>query len=115
MNPDPPLDWPDYRSSALRAPHRAPVPLPLGRTELTGPVFGESDLGPTDADLTRQHPGEPLGERIVVHGRVVDTGGRPLPHTLVIAPGGKVLYRKTGPMEPLEVKRAIVGYLGRTY
>ena len=83
MDADPPLDWPDYRSSALRAPHRAPVPLPLGRTELTGPVFGESDLGPTDADLTRQHPGEPLGERIVVHGRVVDTGGRPLPHTLV--------------------------------
>jgi len=39
----------------------------------------------------------------------------PLPHTLVIAPGGKVLYRKTGAMGPLEVKRAIVGYLGRTY
>jgi thiol-disulfide isomerase/thioredoxin len=39
----------------------------------------------------------------------------PLPHTLVIAPGGKVLYRKTGPIDPLEVKRAIVGYLGRTY
>jgi peroxiredoxin len=39
----------------------------------------------------------------------------PLPHTLVIAPGGKVLYRKTGAMEPLEVKRAIVGFLGRTY
>jgi peroxiredoxin len=39
----------------------------------------------------------------------------PLPHTLVIAPGGKVLYRKTGAMDPLEVKRAIVGHLGRTY
>src|SRR5207245_11227859 len=39
----------------------------------------------------------------------------PLPHTLVIAPEGKVLYRKTGAIEPLEVKRAIVGYLGRTY
>ena len=39
----------------------------------------------------------------------------PLPHTLVIAPGGKVLYRKTGPIDPLEVKRAVVSYLGRTY
>jgi peroxiredoxin len=39
----------------------------------------------------------------------------PLPHTLVIAPGGKVLYRKTGAIDPLEVKRAVVSYLGRTY
>lgn len=39
----------------------------------------------------------------------------PLPHTVMIAPGGKVLYRKTGAMDPLEVKRAIVGHLGRTY
>ena len=39
----------------------------------------------------------------------------PLPHTLVIAPGGKVLYRKTGPIDPLEAKRAVVSYLGRTY
>jgi peroxiredoxin len=39
----------------------------------------------------------------------------PLPHTLIIAPGGKVIYRKTGEIDPLEVKRAIVGYLGRTY
>jgi thiol-disulfide isomerase/thioredoxin len=39
----------------------------------------------------------------------------PLPHTLVIAPGGKVLYRKSGPIDPLVVKRAIVGHLGRTY
>ena len=39
----------------------------------------------------------------------------PVPYTLVVAPGGNVLYRKTGPIEPLELKRAIVGYLGRTY
>jgi thiol-disulfide isomerase/thioredoxin len=39
----------------------------------------------------------------------------PLPYTLLIAPGGKVIYRKTGAVEPLEVKRAVVGYLGRTY
>jgi thiol-disulfide isomerase/thioredoxin len=39
----------------------------------------------------------------------------PLPHTLIIAPGGKVLYRHTGPITPLEVRRAVVDYLGRTY
>ena len=39
----------------------------------------------------------------------------PVPYTLLIAPGGKVIYRKTGAIDPLEVKRAIVGYLGRTY
>ena len=39
----------------------------------------------------------------------------PLPHTVIIAPGGKVLYRNTGGIDPLEVKRVIVDYLGRTY
>jgi peroxiredoxin len=39
----------------------------------------------------------------------------PIPHTLLIAPGGKVIYRKSGPIDSLEVKRAIVDYLGRTY
>jgi hypothetical protein len=39
----------------------------------------------------------------------------PLPHTLLLAPGGKVVYRKNGPIDPLEVKRAIADYLGRTY
>ena len=39
----------------------------------------------------------------------------PVPYTLLIAPGGKVLYRKSGPCEPLAIKKAIVGYLGRTY
>jgi protocatechuate 3,4-dioxygenase beta subunit len=51
--------------------------------ELTGPVFGAHELGTLDHDLTRRHPGEPLGERIVVTGRVLDGDGRPVPHTLV--------------------------------
>ncbi len=38
-----------------------------------------------------------------------------LPHTILIAPGGKIIYSKTGQFDPLELKRAIVGYLGRTY
>ena len=39
----------------------------------------------------------------------------PVPYTILVAPGGKILYRKTGAIDPLEVKRAIVTYLGRTY
>jgi len=39
----------------------------------------------------------------------------PVPYTLVVAPGGKVIYRKSGPVEPLAVRRAVVGFLGRTY
>jgi len=83
MTSDPPLAWAPYLSTALRAPGLPPVPLPAGRTELTGPVFGESTVDPADADLTRRHAGEPQGERIVVHGRVLDSDGRPIPNTLV--------------------------------
>jgi protocatechuate 3,4-dioxygenase beta subunit len=79
----PPLDWPDYGSTVLRHPNRTPLVIPSTRTEATGPVLGERDLGPLDADLTRQHAGEPLGERIIVHGRVLDGDGRPLANALV--------------------------------
>ena len=43
------------------------------------------------------------------------SGPGPVPYTLIVAPGGKVVYRKVGEIDPLEVRRAIVGYLGRTY
>ena len=79
----PPLDWPAYGSTTLRAPSRLPLLLPQTLTEVTGPVFGEGTVGPLDHDLTRQHAGEPLGERIIVHGRVLDGDGRPVPNTLV--------------------------------
>jgi protocatechuate 3,4-dioxygenase beta subunit len=57
--------------------------IPHTLTEVTGPALGERELGKLDADLTRQHPGEPLGERIIVHGRVLDDDGRPVPDTLI--------------------------------
>jgi protocatechuate 3,4-dioxygenase beta subunit len=79
----PPLDWPAYKSTSLRHPNRPPLEIPRTPTELTGPALGERVLGPLDADLTRQHAGEPLGERIIVHGRVLDDTGRPLAGTLV--------------------------------
>jgi protocatechuate 3,4-dioxygenase beta subunit len=80
---DPPLAWPAYRSTALRAPGRPLVPLPHALTELTGPLLGEDRVRPGDDDLTRQHDGEPLGERIIVTGRVLDEAGRAQRHTLV--------------------------------
>ncbi|MEO6437433.1 MAG: redoxin domain-containing protein [Tepidisphaeraceae bacterium] len=39
----------------------------------------------------------------------------PVPFTALIAPGGEVLYRKTGAIDALEVKRVIADHLGRTY
>jgi protocatechuate 3,4-dioxygenase beta subunit len=80
---DPPLLVPDYKSSVSRAPRRPLTVLPHTVTELTGPVFGDERVGELDHDLTRQHEGEPLGERIVVHGRVTDTDGRPVRNSLV--------------------------------
>jgi protocatechuate 3,4-dioxygenase, beta subunit len=80
---DPPLSWPDYGSTRLRAPARPLNELPHTLTEVTGPLLGEGRVAESDHDLTRQHGGEPLGERIVVHGRVLDQGGRPVSGTLV--------------------------------
>jgi protocatechuate 3,4-dioxygenase, beta subunit len=80
---DPPLLHPDYRSTRLRAPTRPLAPLPPGDVELSGPVFGDRQVGELDSDLTRQGAGEPLGERIVVHGQVVDGDGRPVRGSLV--------------------------------
>jgi protocatechuate 3,4-dioxygenase beta subunit len=80
---DPPYLHPDYRSTVLRAPKDPLVILPHTRSETTGPVFGEGAVRELDDDLTRQHAGEPLGERIVVTGRVTDDRGHALRNTLV--------------------------------
>jgi protocatechuate 3,4-dioxygenase beta subunit len=73
----------DYRSTVLRAPRQPLIFLPHTLSEVTGPVYGHNAISETDRDLTRQHSGEPLGERIIVRGRVLDDGGRPVPHALV--------------------------------
>ena len=57
--------------------------VPQTLSEVTGPAYGHDAPAPTDHDLTRQHADEPLGERIIVAGRVVDEDGRPVPETLV--------------------------------
>jgi protocatechuate 3,4-dioxygenase, beta subunit len=77
MRPDPPYLYPEYRSTVLRAPTRL-VPLPAQLADLAAPAFGEETVAPGDNDLTKQHSGEPLGERILVTGRVLESDGRPV-------------------------------------
>jgi protocatechuate 3,4-dioxygenase beta subunit len=79
----PPLATPDYRSTALRAPSKPLVLLPQNLTEITGPMLGAERVTEGDADLTRQHDDEPQGQRIIVYGQVRDSGGRPVPDTLL--------------------------------
>ncbi|MFA6964218.1 protocatechuate 3,4-dioxygenase subunit beta [Bosea sp. (in: a-proteobacteria)] len=74
---------PAYGSTLKRAPSKPLILLPHTLSETTGPVFGHIGVAAGDSDLTRQHQGEPLGERIIVSGRVLDEDGRPVPHTLV--------------------------------
>jgi len=77
------IHTPDYRSTRLRAPKRPLVILPERFADLEGPVFGDGLVAELDHDLTRQHDGEPLGERIIVTGRVLDDDGRPIRNALV--------------------------------
>ena len=79
----PPLVYPAYRSNVLRAPARPLIRVPANLRDLAAPVYGYLPIGDGDSDLTRQHAGEPLGERIILAGRVLDEDGRALPHTLV--------------------------------
>ncbi|WP_026380396.1 protocatechuate 3,4-dioxygenase subunit beta [Afifella pfennigii] len=81
----PPYLFADYRSTALRAPTRPLIPIKHCLSEMTGPVYGHEAVAPLDADLTRnaRRNGEPLGERIIVTGRVLDEEGRPVRDTLI--------------------------------
>jgi protocatechuate 3,4-dioxygenase beta subunit len=81
VNPHPPLLYPDYKSTRARAPRQAAIPLATEAAR-RGPTFAR-DAIPIDADLTRQSNGEPLGEKIVVAGRLLDSGGRPVRESLV--------------------------------
>jgi len=74
---------PGYQSSRKRAPQKPLIIMPPTLSELTGPVYGHETVQAGDADLTKQHKGEPLGERIIVHGRVLDEDGKPVANTLV--------------------------------
>jgi protocatechuate 3,4-dioxygenase beta subunit len=75
--------YPAYRSTRLRAPSQPLIFLPHTLSEVTGPRFGHSGVQASDRDLTLQHADAPLGERIIVRGRVLDGDGHPVPNTLI--------------------------------
>jgi protocatechuate 3,4-dioxygenase beta subunit len=79
----PAYDFAGYRSTALRHPNRPLRVLPQRLTELTGPLFGEDRVQPGDNDLTHYDGGEAVGQRIIVHGRLLDGDGRAVPNALV--------------------------------
>jgi protocatechuate 3,4-dioxygenase, beta subunit len=97
MNPDrefvqrdttahPPAFTPIHKTSAFRSPRLPLWSLQNSLSEVTGPVFGQGELGPLDNDLVLNYAregGEPIGERIIVHGRVLDGNARPVPGVLV--------------------------------
>ena len=97
LNPQTPLlaprDWasypahiyPLYKSTLLRGPTQPLVPIKQALAELTAPVYGREKLGALDHDLTQNavKNGEPVGERIIVTGRVLDEDGKPVKRTLV--------------------------------
>ena len=74
---------PAYKSTVLRSPTKPLIVIPHTLSELTGPVYGHEAVRANDNDLTVQHKGEPLGERIIVHGHVRDEDGRGVPNTLL--------------------------------
>ncbi|GHA87265.1 protocatechuate 3,4-dioxygenase subunit beta [Streptomyces chryseus] len=111
----PPRDFPPYRSSLLRHP-KQPLVAVHGdpeTVELSGPVFGRTDVTELDHDLTRQHAGEPLGERITVSGRLLDRAGRPVRGQLVelwqANASGRYAHRRDQHPAPLDPNFTGVG------
>ncbi len=94
----PRVDFPAYRSSLLRHPTKDLCHADPEDIELVAPVFGHSDIDPLEADLTIQAGGEPIGERMVVTGRVLDGQGRPVRHQLVeiwqANAGGRYIHKR---------------------
>ena len=77
---------PSYKSTVLRSPTKPLIPMKHTLSEITGPVYGHDSINPLDNDLTKNgitDGREPLGERIVVSGKVLDEGGRSQPNTLI--------------------------------
>ena len=105
-NVHPPISREDYRSSRLRHPQQPLVIVPHTLSELTGPAYPYGHLNTMDSDLTRQHAGEPIGQRIILAGRVLDEDGRPVRNTLVeiwqANGAGRYLHAKDTNPAPLD-------------
>lgn len=104
----PPAFWPDYKTSVLRSPQKALLSLENSLSEITGPLFGRNELGPLDHDLILNYAkgGEPIGQRTIVHGYVLDETGRPVPNALIeiwqANAGGRYRHRNDTYMAPID-------------
>ena len=104
----PPALTRDYKTSVARSPRNPLLSLQASVSENTGPVFGQGDLGALDHDLIRNYAkdGDPIGERIIVHGRVLDENARPVPNTLVEVwqanAGGRYRHKKDSYLAPID-------------
>jgi protocatechuate 3,4-dioxygenase beta subunit len=104
----PPGYAPGYKSTILRSPRRALMGLEQSASELTGPVFGHSMLDDLDNDLIANYAqdGEAIGERIVVHGRVLDENAKPQAGVLIEVwqanAGGRYRHVNDGYMAALD-------------
>jgi protocatechuate 3,4-dioxygenase beta subunit len=114
----PPALTPRYRSTILRSPQQAPIAFATTISESTGPVFGHSILGALDNDLLVNFAKEgetAIGERIVVHGRVLDENARPVPGVLIECwqanAAGRYRHKRDGYLAPLDPN---FGGCGRT-
>jgi protocatechuate 3,4-dioxygenase beta subunit len=113
----PPAYTPGYKTSVARSPRQSLISLQQSQSEITGPVFGHNDFGPLDHDLIRNYAkdGDPIGERIIVHGRVLDENARPVPNTLVeiwqANAGGRYRHKKDTYLAPIDPN---FGGCGRT-
>jgi protocatechuate 3,4-dioxygenase, beta subunit len=114
----PPALTPGYKTSVARSPRQALLSLENTISEITGPRFGHSDISPGDNDLLTNYakPGEsPIGERIILHGRVLNENARAVPNTLVeiwqANAGGRYRHKKDTYLAPIDPN---FGGCGRT-
>jgi protocatechuate 3,4-dioxygenase, beta subunit len=80
---DPPYRYEDYGSTRLRAPGEALLEVPADLLDVPGPLVPSDFVRDADNDLTAHGSGAPLGERMIVAGRVLDADGRPVRRSLV--------------------------------
>jgi protocatechuate 3,4-dioxygenase beta subunit len=103
---DPAYLTPEYVGTRLRAPRKPLLLLPERLSELSGPAFGSDDVDESDADLTIHGAGEPIGERIIVSGRVLGSDGRPVRSALIeiwqANAAGRYLHRVDQHPAPLD-------------
>lgn len=114
----PPALTPTYKTSVARSPRYALISLQNSVSEITGPVFGHTDIDAGDNDLLTNYAqvGEsPIGERIILHGRVLDENAKPVPKTLVEVwqanAGGRYRHKKDTYLAPIDPN---FGGCGRT-